>query len=117
MSRRCTFKYSNQKIKYLIKRYGLTYIESKELAYVINICLHQNFRFSNDLSNFIFRNNLGFYFPNICGILYMNDGYHSWKFYAGFSQNIYRILCLELNLLNKRSGASVTRFVPFKYFT
>ena len=103
-------------INYLLNRYRLKYQEARELYEVITICIQRNFIFSHDLSNFIIENNLGFYFPNICGVLYMNDGYNQWKFYGGFSQKIYKILCFELNLLSKRSNASTTRFIPFKNF-
>lgn len=103
-------------INYLLNRYRLKYQEARELYEVITICIQRNFIFSRDLCNFIIENNLGFYFPNICGVLYMNDGYNQWKFYGGFSQKIYKILCFELNLLSKRSNASTTRFIPFKNF-
>lgn len=104
------------KINYLLNKYLLTYKEAQELSYVMDLCIEQNFIFSRDLSNFIMENNLGFYFPNICGVLYMNDGCNQWKFYGGFSQKIYRILCFELNLLGRRSNASTTKFIPFKKF-
>jgi hypothetical protein len=103
-------------INYLMSRYRLRYYEARELTHVIDICIQQNFIFSRDLSNFIIENNLGFYFPNICGVLYMNDGCNQWKFYGGFSQKIYKILCFELNLVSRRSNASTTRFIPYKNF-
>lgn len=102
------------KINYLRYRYRLNYLEAKELSYVIDICLAQNLIYSRDLSNFIRFNGLGRYFPNICGILYMDNGCNQWKFIGGFPSNIYRILCNELNLKGRGSNATTIGFKPFK---
>ena len=116
MSRSSKVSHRRLKINYLMHKYPLAYREALELSYVIDICIEQNFIFSRDLSNFIMDNSLGLRFPNICGVLYMDDGYSQWKFFGGFSQKIYKILCCELSLLGRKSNASTIRFIPFRKF-
>ena len=72
------------------------------------------FTHSSDLSRHIRRNELGYRYPNISGIVTMEDGGTRWLFPGGFPPAIYTIICQELRLRNQGTSARAIHFKPFK---
>jgi hypothetical protein len=73
------------------------------------------FRFthSNQVSNYIVSNHLGYKYKNISGILQMELDDKSWSFKGGFPPKIYARLCKELDLSNNGTRARAVAFESF----
>jgi hypothetical protein len=74
---------------------------------------HRNFTYSSELSRYITDYNLGNLYPNISGIVHMKQQTDEWDFNGGFNKKTYAIVCKELNLKNKNSGAQAIGFTPY----
>ncbi len=72
------------------------------------------FKYSNQLSAYIVKNQLGYRYPNISGIVTMNNGDTGWEFPGGFSKEVYKIICRELRLANQGTSAIATDFESFQ---
>ena len=72
------------------------------------------FTHSSDLSRHIRRNELGYRYPNISGIVTMEDGGTRWLFPGGFPPAIYTIICQELRLANQGTSAIAIDFESFQ---
>lgn len=97
----------------LANQYQLNYTEAKELYNLLNHVDSHNFKYSKELSNYITQNQLGHRYPNISGIVYMEDGNDCWDFDGGFPKKIYTIICKELNLEGQHSSAKATGFTSY----
>lgn len=97
----------------LAAQHKLTTIEAQELDALIQRVRNQNFKYSDELTRYITDNNLGEIYPNISGIVRMKDVVNEWDYEGGFSKKIYAIICHELNLKNKNSGAQAIGFTPY----
>ncbi|WP_036486558.1 cold shock domain-containing protein [Myxosarcina sp. GI1] len=84
-----------------------------ELHQLITEMRPLGFTNSKQLSNYIVRHQLGYRYPNISGIVIMEDGGEEWEFPGGFPTKIYTIICRELNLDNQRTSARVKNFESF----
>ena len=91
----------------------LTIEQIHELYDLIEDVKEQNFLFSSDLSYYITKNKLGYEYPNISGVVTMENSDNRWKFKGGFPTNIYRIICQILNLSSQHTR---TRVVGFKSY-
>ena len=98
----------------LALEYGLNDVHATELYSLISDLSSKGFTHSGSLSNYIKENRLGDDYPNISGIVKMKRDEDTWDFEGGFPSNIYRIVCIELNLQNKKSGAISTGFTSYK---
>ena len=72
------------------------------------------FTHSRELSRHIIRNELGYGYPNISGIVTMEDGGTRWLFPGGFPPAIYTIICQELRLANQGTSAIAIDFESFQ---
>ena len=75
-----------------------------------------NFTHSKQLSAYIVKHQLGYRYPNISGIVRMEEAGTEWDFHGGFPPDIYKVICMELNLDNQRTSARPVSFTPFKNF-
>ena len=98
----------------LARTYSLTKTESDELENLIAEVDAKGFTLSSELSNYITRHKLGNTYPNISGLVKMQDGLDSWNFNGGFPSSIYRIVCKELLLKGKDTTARVVGFKSYK---
>ncbi len=97
----------------LAERHSLTKIESEELTKLLKDMKAQRFIHSSDLSNHIRKYKLGNEYPNISGVVKMQNASDTWDFNGGFPSNIYRIICEELQLNGKGTTARVIGFKSF----
>ena len=93
--------------------HGLTQVQADELERLLAEMRPFNFRRSKQLSQYIVRHKMGYKYPNISGIVTMEDGGQEWDFYGGFPTPIYKIICRELGLDNERTTARPTDFRPW----
>ena len=93
--------------------YQLTRIEAEELLALLQDARNQNFTYSSELSRYITDNSLGNVYPNISGIVHMKQETDEWDFKGGFNKKTSAIICKELNLKNKNSGAQAIGFTPY----
>lgn len=90
--------------------------EADELERLLAEMRPLNFKYSKQLSNYIVSHRLGYKYPNISGIVRMEEAGTEWDFAGGFPTDIYRIICRELHLDNQRTSARPIdeKFRPFK---
>jgi cold shock CspA family protein len=99
----------------LIQKYTLkSRAEADELAQLLAEMRPLNFTRSKELSAYIVEHQLGYNYPNISGIVRMEQAGIRWNFHGGFPPEIYKIICIELNLNNEGTDASPVGFTPFK---
>lgn len=101
-------------IERIAKRHCLEKTKADELNQLLVEMRPLGFTHSKQLSNYIVRHQLGYRYPNISGIVIMADGGTEWEFPGGFPPEIYRIICIELDLDNQRTSARPVRFTPFR---
>lgn len=89
-------------------------IEMTEFKELIEELLPLGFTQSSEVSSYIIKNQLGYKYKNISGIIEMELEGTTWKFKGGFPTKIYARLCSELGLKNKGSDAKVVGFNSFK---
>lgn len=73
-----------------------------------------DFTHSKQLSAYIVKYKLGYRYPNISGIVRMEESGTEWDFQGGFPPDTYKIICKELNLYNQGTSARSVKFTPFK---
>ena len=89
-------------------------IEYREFKELITEMASLGFTHSKELSDYIIRNQLGYKYKNISGVLEMEKDGYRWDFNGGFPEKIYAQICSELNLRNEGSNAKVVNFNSFK---
>ena len=89
-------------------------IKEDEFQQLVNEMQPLGFTNSSQVSNYIVKNELGFKYQNISGILEMTKDGTSWDFKGGFPTRIYARLCDELGLGNSGSRAQAGKFTSFK---
>ncbi len=72
-----------------------------------------NFTYSNQLSAYIVKHQLGYKYQHISGILRMREAGREWDFRGGFPPRIYKIICEELRLDNQGTDAQTVGYTPF----
>jgi cold shock CspA family protein len=102
-----------QKVESIWKNHR-TKTEADELHQLLTEMRPLKFRYSSQLSKYIVRHRLGYRYPNISGIVRMEEAGREWDFDGGFPTNIYKIICKELDLDNQRTSARPIGFIPFK---
>lgn len=107
-------KQKEQEISRLSRKHSLPKEHAKELYLLLVEMRPLEFRFSAHLSQYIVRNKLGHKYPNISGIVRMENSSSEWNFHGGFPPHIYAIVCDELGLKDKNTDARATGFTPFK---
>ena len=98
----------------LAEEHNLTTTEADELYNLLEKVRPLKFARSKQLSDYIVRNSLGYKYPNIAGIVRMEDGGTEWNFNGGFPPKIYAIICDELALGNQGTRARVVGFESYK---
>jgi cold shock CspA family protein len=98
----------------IAKRYRLDITSADELYRLLKDLGSLGFTHSTQLSDYIRINQLGYRYPNISGIVTMNNGGRAWEFTGGFSREVYRIICQELGLANQGTSAIATDFESFQ---
>ncbi len=98
----------------LAKRHSLSQVEIEELSTLLKDMKSKNFVYSNELSKYIKHYNLGSKYPNISGIVKMQNSSDTWDFDGGFPRNIYRIICQELSLVDQGTSAKAIDFLSYK---
>ncbi|MEG5162829.1 hypothetical protein QUB37_20620 [Microcoleus sp. AT3-A2] len=88
--------------------------EAYELYRLLKDLRPLGFTHSRELSRHIIRNELGYRYPNISGIVTMEDGGTRWLFPGGFPPAIYTIICQELRLANQGTSAIAIDFESFQ---
>jgi cold shock CspA family protein len=94
-------------IRRISKEHHLKDIESEELEKLLKEMRPLGFTHSKQLSAYIVKQQPGYRYPHISGIVIMEEGGTQWKFPGGFPPHIYTVICRELNLANQGSGATV----------
>jgi hypothetical protein len=98
----------------LAERHSLSPIEAEELCSLLTEMLQFRFTRSKQLSNHIVNHRLGHQYPNISGIVRMEQEGQEWDFPGGFSRRMYAIICTELGLGHEGTTAKPVGFTPFK---
>ena len=101
-------------IKRIAKEHEKTLLEADELQQLLTQMRPKKFKRSKQLSAYIVRHQLGYKYPNISGIVTMQQEDREWDFHGGFPTDIYRIICEELGLDNERTDARAIKFTPFE---
>lgn len=102
------------RIREIAEKYNLIEVEADELNQLLGEIRRLNFTHSSQLSVYIMKNNLGYQYRNISGILRMESEGNEWNFHGGFPPDIYKIICKELDLSNQGTTARAVGFTPFK---
>ena len=97
----------------IAKKHSLEKSKADELYRLLAEMRPFGFTHSKQLSNYIVRHKLGYRYPNISGIVIMEDGGTEWEFPGGFPPKIYGIICRELKLDNQRTSARAKDFESF----
>ena len=97
----------------IAKKHCLEKTKADELHQLLTEMRPLGFTHSKQLSNYIVKHQLGYMYPNISGIVIMEDEGREWKFPGGFPPNIYTIICRELILDNQGTSARVKDFESF----
>lgn len=98
----------------LAKRHRLSQVEVEELSMLLKDMKYKGFIYSSELSSYIKQHNLGSKYPNVSGIVTMQNLSDTWDFNGGFPRNIYRIVCQELGLVDKGTSAKAIDFLSYK---
>lgn len=102
-------------IRRISKEHHLKDIESEELEKLLKEMRPLGFTHSKQLSNYIVRHQLGYRYPNISGIVIMEDEGTEWAYPGGFPPETYKIICTELDLNNQGTSARPVGFTPFNH--
>lgn len=86
-------------------------IEFHELVIEVK---NKRFTYSIQLSKYIVQSNLQNKYPNISGVVKMQDADREWNLDGGFPRKIFALVCQELNLKDQGSNAKAVGFTPFK---
>lgn len=101
-------------IRRIGKEHSLTETESQELEKLLEEVRPLGFTHSKQLSKYIVNHGLGYRYPNISGIVRMEESGTEWDFHGGFPPDIYKIICKELNLNNQGTSARVVGWDTYK---
>lgn len=101
-------------IERIVKEHKLTRIKAVEFHQLLTEMRPLNFRSSKHLSQYIVSNQLGCRYPNISGIVRMEESDTQWDFHGGFPTRIYKMICQELDLANQGTNARAIKFTSFK---
>lgn len=101
-------------IRRIAEEHELTKPQANELHQLLTEMRPLKFKRSKELSAHIVKHQLGYRYPNISGIVRMREADREWDFRGGFSPDIYKVICRELNLDNQRTNAEPVGFTPFK---
>ncbi|MGC9528884.1 MAG: cold-shock protein [Limnospira sp.] len=102
-----------KEIRRIADEHNLREAKADELEKLLTEMRPFNFTHSKQLSAYIVKHKLGYRYPNISGIVRMEEAGTQWNFHGGFPPDIYRIICDELNLDNQRTAARPIDFEPF----
>ena len=84
--------------------------QEREINTLVNMFRNMGFSQSSQISNYIWRHNLGNQFPHISGYLKMSNGADNWTFKGGIAPQFYREVCERLKLGNKGTDSFVVGF-------
>ncbi|MEM6755087.1 MAG: cold shock domain-containing protein [Cyanobacteria bacterium P01_C01_bin.38] len=101
-------------IRKIANKYDLTKAEANELHQLLTQMRPLKFERSKQLSAYIVEHQLGCNYPNISGIVRMEEAGIEWDFHGGFPPDIYKIICRELYLNNQGTRARAVGFTPFE---
>ncbi|MCL1466010.1 cold-shock protein [Argonema galeatum] len=101
-------------IRRIAKDHKLTKPEADELEQLLAEMRPLKFTHSKELSKYIKEHQLGYRYPNISGIVRMEEAGREWDFHGGFPPDIYKVICRELDLDNQGTDARAIKFTPFK---
>ncbi|MDZ8257603.1 hypothetical protein [Nostoc sp. ChiQUE01b] len=111
--RRETEALRQNEIARIANKHRLEKTKADELHQLLTEMRPLGFTHSGQLSKYIVRYQLGYRYPNISGIVIMEDGGTEWEFPGGFPPEIYTIICRELSLDNQRTSGRVKDFESF----
>jgi len=98
----------------LAQRHALSSVQAEELYNLLATMTPLGFTSSKQLSKYIVTQHLARQYPNISGIVRMEQGEREWDFKGGFPPKIYAIVCEELGLRNQGTRARPVGFTSFK---
>lgn len=101
-------------IERIAEDHKLTKLKADELHQLLTEMRPLNFTSSKQLSAYIVKQKLGYRYPNISGIVRMEEAGTQWDFPGGFPSGIYKVICRELGLNNEGTYAKAIKFTPFK---
>lgn len=101
-------------IRRIAKEYNLTKTKAEEFHKLITDMRPLKFKTSKQLSKYIVINQLGYKYPNISGIVRMEEADTQWNFHGGFPVDMYKKICEILDLHNQGTSARAVGFTPFK---
>jgi cold shock CspA family protein len=101
-------------IRIMAEVHNLTKAKAEELSKLLAEMRPFKFTYSKQLSEYIKEHKLGYRYPNIAGIVRMEEAGTGWDFEGGFPPDIYKIICKELHLSNQGTSARPVKFTPFK---
>ena len=101
------FEYHNVKVS------AFNDIEKSELFNLLQEVMDAGFTQSYELSRYIVKEQLGYKYPNISGIITMKNSGDCWDFKGGFPPKVYGIICSILGLTSKRTQSRVIKFQSF----
>lgn len=94
--------------------HDLTKVKDEELRKLLEEVRPLNFTSSARLSDYIVKHQLGRKYPNISGTVKMKREDEEWGFEGGFSAEIYKKICDDLNLSSRGTKTTVVGFEPYK---
>lgn len=100
-------------IKRLMRDHKLDEFEAVELYELLKYFQPLKFTSSKQISQYIMKHKLGRKYPNISGIVEMENQGNRWDFNGGLSPRIYGVVCRELGLRNQESDARVIKYTSF----
>jgi cold shock CspA family protein len=88
-------------------------LKQREFCALVDEVRAHGFTHSHEVSAYIVANKLGFKYPNVSGVLEMQQAGRRWDFNGGIEPSVYARLCSALGLTNKGSAAVPVRFTPY----
>jgi hypothetical protein len=107
-------KVSKDKESLFMLMHNMNKTEASELAALISEVKTKGFKYSKELSRYIIKNQLKRKYPNISGVVKMEQSGEQWDFSGGFPKKIYGIVCKELGLSDQGTTAKAVGFKSFK---
>ncbi len=105
---------SKDKESLFMLMHNMNKTEASELAALISEVKTKGFKYSKELSRYIIKNQLKRKYPNISGVVKMEQSGEQWDFSGGFPKKIYGIVCKELGLSDQGTSAKAIGFKSFK---
>ena len=85
--------------------------EEEEFESLVRVLEPKGFTRSNQVSEYITKNNLSRIYRRLSGILKMEKNGNRYHYINGISPKYYRLLCQRLSLSDQQSGATVIDFI------